>query len=509
MIKNAKKYVAADFGASCGKISVGRFEGRKLTIEEIRRFDNSPVRLHDTLYWDFPRLFHELCCGLTSALGSHGDDLASVGIDTWGIDFGLLDRDGRLLSNPVCYRDKRTHGMLQKVEERIPAKDLFMNTGEGIMEINTVFQLYSMIASESPLLRTARRLVLMPDLFNYFLTGNVFAEFTAATTTQLFDQRNLQWSSRVLDALAIPMDILPEIVHPGERVGETNRWTDEEVGTRRLPVVATGSHDVACAVAGLPIGTTGIDSNWAFLIIGTWSILGAELRDQPIITHDVFLRGFANEGGIEDTFTFEKIFSGLWLIQECRREWMNQEARDISWEEIVSWAEGADPGVNLINLDDPVFNNKSSSMCKNISDYYRKTRQPLNLEKGNLARTIYEGLVLKCRLAIADLERLSGRRVDTIYLTGGGSKNRLLRKWIADALGKTVIYGLPETTTIGNVLCQMLSAADISNLHEGRQIVATSFRPSVLEASTQFDWDGLFERYKDMLPTETDGTGPC
>lgn len=496
-----KSYIGIDFGASSGKVSVGNYDGKKIYIEETYRFENRPVFLHDTFYWDFLRLFSKLKVGIIKSMNKYDNKISKIGIDTWGVDFGLIDKHGNLLSNPVSYRDKRTQGMIGEVSKIIPKEDLFMNSGEFIMEINTIFQLYYLVKTDSPLLKIADKLLMMPDLFNYFLTGEKFNEISEAVTTSLFDQNNKVWSKYITDKLNIPYNIFSAIIFPGEVVGKTKKCVEEELGIRSLDVIATGSHDSSSAVAGLPINVCDSMKNWAFIIIGTWAALGIELINKPIINKIVYKFGFSNENGVLNRFSFQKIISGLWLIQECKDYWIKKENKDISWDEVSCGINKANSFTNFIDIDDPIFTNKVNNIIDNITTYYKKTNQKIILYKENVSRSVYEGLVFKYKKAMFDIESIINKKIELVFLTGGGSKDKLLCQWIADALGIEVVSGISETTSIGNILMQMKADGEIKNIDEGRQIVSDSYPLIHYIPKTNIEWDFNYEKYLRILKT--------
>ena len=494
-----KNYIGIDLGASSGRVSVGSFDGKKIAVNEICRFENRPVFLHDTFYWDFLRLFSEVKNGIAKSMSSYENQIHKMGIDTWGIDFGLIDSQGSLLSNPVSYRDKRTQGMLKEVSKIVSLEDIFLNSGEFIMEINTLFQIYSLIKSNSPLLREADKLLMIPDLFNYFLTGEKFGEFSEVATTSLFDQSQKKWSDYLIKKLSIPSNILPEIIYPGMSVGKTTPLINEELNIKGIEVIATGSHDASSAIAGFPVSRKFSTKKFAGIIIGTWSGLGIELKDKPIINKEVFDLGFSNEGGVLGRFSFQKIISGLWLMQECCDFWNKKEGREISWQEIDKGAFGAPAFKCFIDVDDPVFTNKSSNIIDNIAAYFKKTNQKVELAREIISRTAYEGLVFKYKKAILDIESILGYKIEAAFLTGGGSNNKILCQWISDALGVTVISGVSETTTVGNILMQMKADGEISNMDEGRDIVANSYSLIYFIPKADVDWNKGYENYLKIL----------
>jgi rhamnulokinase/L-fuculokinase len=490
-----KKYIGVDLGASSGRISIGTYKNKKITISEIHRFENRPVFLNGTLYWDFLRLFSEVKIGITKCLKEYPGNIRSIGIDAWGVDFGLINKRGKLLANPVSYRDRRTDNILDDISIILSNNEIFMNTGEVIMKINTIFQLYYLVKIKSLLLENAANLLMMPDLFNYFLSGETYSEYSEAVTTQIYDQRKNCWSKKIMEKLNIPFHIFPEIIFPGEVIGSTTKYIDDEVGTDKLNIVSTCSHDASSAVAGLPLDYRYSKKKWAFLLIGTWSALGIELKNRPVITPQAFNLGFSNEGSTLGRFSFQKIMCGLWLIQECRNYWMRIENREITWNEISKCAHKADCFQNYIDVDDPIFTNKAINMLDNLSAYYQKTHQRIIMDKNSVSRSIYEGLTLKFKNAILDIEKITGEKIEILFITGGGSKNKLLCQWISDALHLLVITGIPETTTIGNILLQLKADKEINKIDEGRQIVANSFKLQYFTPAEEIDWDKAFDTY--------------
>ncbi len=494
-----KMYIAVDFGASNGRISAGRFDGARISIDELHRFENVPVFFHNTLYWDFLRLLAELKCGIRKCIHAGQFEPASIAVDTWGVDFGLIDVQGDLRANPVSYRDKRTKGVVEKISKIISLHELFRETGEVTLEISTIFQLHSLLERHPEYISPGDTLLMMPDLFNFALTGEKTIEYSNSITTQLYDQLHGCWSGRLLELLHIPPHLFPKTVYPGEQVGVSNRLVDEEIGTKKLKVVAPCSHDAASAVIGLPVNRTKKNQKWAFLLIGTWSTLGIELKINPMINDSVFSHGFSNEASVRDRYSLQKIIQALWLIQEFRSYWMKSEARHIDWEEIFEYCKDAPPFQNFIDVDDSIFQLKSNNINSNLQMYYKKTGQKENLDTASITRTFYEGLVLKYVKTVRDLERIIGSHFDLLLVTGGGSKIPLLCQWIADAIGLPLYRGIPETTTLGNVLIQMLADGEISNVDEGRKIIADSFPVECIEPKEKNGWDEAYEKYIRMV----------
>ena len=395
-----KKVLAIDFGASSGRAIVGTFDGEKITLEEIHRFSNDPVILGKTMYWDVLRLFHEIKQSLIKAKPY---EVESVAIDTWGVDFGLLDKDGRLLENPIHYRDSRTAGMMEESFKLIDKDRFYDITGNQFMEINTAFQLLSLVKNRPELLERADKLLLMPDLFAYFLSGKIHAEQSIASTTQLFDQKNKCWSDDVLSALGIKRSLMPEIVNSGVCVGTLSDEICEELDIKPVKIIAVCGHDTQSALAACPAA----EKDFAFLSCGTWSLLGTEL-DEPIIDENSNRLNVTNELGCEGKTSFLKNIIGLWLIQESRRQWA-REGKEYSFMELENLAKKAEPFKCFIDPDAPEFT-PAGNIPRRIKEYCRLTGQAIPESVGEIMRCIYESLALKYRSAIGQLEECTGRK---------------------------------------------------------------------------------------------------
>lgn len=448
-----KVYLAADFGGGSGRLIAGWFEGEHLCIEEVHRFGNRQVRLGDRLYWDFPALFEDLKDGLKRA-AAKGYDVESIGIDTWGVDFGLIDRDGCLLGNPVCYRDSRTKGVLDEVFKTLDASDHYATTGIQVMEINTLAQLVSMKGSAQ--LEAAHRLLFMPDLFSYFLTGVANNEYCIASTSELLDARSRNWSWETIRALGLPEHIFGEIVMPGTVRGYLREDIAHETGLGRVKVVAVASHDTASAVAAVPgLLSDGKEQGpAAFLSSGTWSLLGV-LLPQPILTEEARLTSFTNEGGVDGSIRFLQNITGLWLLQRLMAEWAEQGDKQ-SFDVLLPAAEAACIDA-LIPVADEAFMNPPS-MEEAIKAYCRESGQAVPQTKAELTRCVLQSLAEKYREAIAHLNTLLPRPVSRLHIIGGGSQNQLLNRLTAEATGLEVVAGPVEATAMGNILVQAEAA---------------------------------------------------
>lgn len=459
----AKHYIAVDLGASSGRVIVGTLDAGRLSLSEMNRFWNGPTEINGTLYWDFVHLFRNIKEGIALAQKAFGNDLVSLGIDTWGVDFGLLDVNGKLLGNPVNYRDSRTAGMFDKVFEKVPKKEVFANSGIQFMELNTLYQLMSLSLSDSVQYRTAEKMLFVPDLLNYWLTGVMKAERTFASTSQFYNPVTRDWAYDMLEKLGIRTDLFAELVDPGAVIGDTDG----------LPVVAVGSHDTASAFAAVPVSE---EERCAFLSSGTWSLLGTELSE-PVINEEILKANFTNEVGVCSTIRFLKNLSGLWILQELRRVW-NEEGYDYSWKGMDKLAEEAEPFRYFFDPSDPVFATPGD-MTKRIQDYCNKTGQGCPEDHGSIIRGVYENLALLYADTFETLETLSGRNLEILRIVGGGSKNMALNQFAANAIGRKVVTGPVEATAIGNLIMQMLAMGDIQSLAEGRAIIRKSFASEI------------------------------
>ncbi|MCD7727373.1 MAG: rhamnulokinase [Ruminococcus sp.] len=484
-----KRVLAIDFGASSGRAIVGEFDGERVTMKEIHRFSNDPVILGDTMYWDVLRLFHEIKQSLIKAKPYN---VESVAIDTWGVDFGLIDKDGRLIDNPVHYRDARTNGMLKEAFELFPEEDFYKATGNQFMEINTAFQLLAVKKYRPELLSRADKVLLMPDLFSYFLTGNKKAERSIASTTQLFDQNSKDWSCEALAALGIDKALMPEIVESGSVVGTISSTLCEELDIKPIKVIAVCGHDTQSALVAAPAK----ESDFAFLSSGTWSLLGTEL-DTPIINEKSLELNVTNEQGYGGKTSFLKNIIGLWLIQESRRQWI-REGTELSFAELERLALEAEPFKCFIDPDDPIFT-PAGNIPKRIKNYCEKTGQDIPQTTGEVMRCIYESLALKYRLAIGELEECTGKKFGTLYMIGGGTKDKFLSRLTASCCNITVSSGPVEATSLGNILIQLMAQGEIDGLANAREIVRASEKITAFEPENPSDWDEAFERYKAII----------
>jgi rhamnulokinase len=471
---------------------LSRFDGERLRLSEVHRFLNRPVRLPDGLHWDVLHLWTEIKYSLAQAAREHGADLSGVGLDTWGVDFGLLDRDGSLLANPYHYRDSRTDGVPEEAFRRVPRAEIFERTGIQFMQINSLYQLLTMVVHRSPVLDVAETFLTMPDLFNYWLTGRKVCEFSIATTTQCYDPRQGDWARSLLERLDIPTHIFPEVVPSGTVLGQLLPSVADEVGVDSLPAIAPACHDTGSAVAAVPAES----SDFVYLSSGTWSLMGAELSE-PVINERSLGFNFTNEGGVRGTFRFLKNITGLWLVQECRRAWA-REGEEFSYDELTHMAAQAAPLRSVVDPDCGEFL-KPGDMPTRIRAFCRRTDQSVPQSKGELVRCTLESLALKYRWVLERLEEILGRRLEPVHIVGGGTRNRLLNQFAADATGRQVVTGPIEATAIGNVIVQLMALGHIASLDEGRQVVRNSFDIGMYEPVDGDVWDEAYDRFLDIM----------
>ena len=478
----ALRLLAVDLGASGGRAILGTFDGEKLVLQPLHKFANGPQRVRGHMYWDILRLWAEIKVSLQKAARA-GIELDALGIDTWGVDYGLLDKNGQLLSNPYHYRDKRTDDVMPKVWEQVTREEIYRLTGIQFMQFNTLFQLYADLQYRPWTLEQAETLLFIPDLLNYFLTGQNANEKTIASTSQVLNATSGTWARDLLQRLGINDTILQDIAEPGQALGTVLPEVAEECGLKRdLMVMVVGSHDTASAVAATPLeaGKTA-----AFLSSGTWSLLGMEIAD-PIITPDSLAANFTNEAGVQDTIRFLKNISGLWLLQECRRIWQ-LEGQDLSYDEIATQAKQARSFLFRVDPDDPRFLGPTN-MVEEIEAFCRETGQPIPTGPGEMARGIYESLAFSYRENLAVLERLTGQSIDTINMVGGGIQAELLCQITADITGRRVVTGPVEATAMGNMLVQLIGLGELDNLEQGRELIRRSVSiREYLPAAKQLD----------------------
>lgn len=488
--------LAFDLGASSGRAILGRLDPATglLTTEEIHRFPNDPVRIGERLHWDILRLYHEIKTGIVKARQLLGDaePIRSIGIDSWAVDFGLLSASGELLGNPYHYRDRQNEGVMEQVLERLGSDRVYAKTGLQFLPFNTMYQLEALKLRRSPILEQASTLLMIPDLLRYFLTGEKRSEFTNSTTMQLFNPNAGTWDDELLRELNIPASLLLPPVPSGTIVGTLQPSVQEELNVPPLTVTAVGEHDTASAVAAVPAS----EPHFAYLICGTWSLLGTETV-RPVITPQSQAWNFTNEGGVYGTNRLLKNIMGLWLIQECKRVW-DQEGKSLGFGRIVELASAAAPFRSFIDPDDEAFLNPAH-MPKQIQRYCEASGQPVPQTEGEIARCIFESLALKYRYVLEKTEQLAGTAFGGLHMVGGGIQNELLCQWTADACGRHVWAGPVEASAIGNVIVQYMALGLIDNLAEARRIIRSSYPVRTYTPQETAAWGQAYDRFLKVI----------
>ncbi|MBS4535014.1 rhamnulokinase [Clostridium sp. D2Q-14] len=487
---NEKKVLAIDLGGSSGRAMLGTFNGNIINIHEIHRFSNDPVMMNEIMYWDVLRLFYEIKQSLVKA--KQYGKIDSIAIDTWGVDFGLLDEHGNLLENPIHYRDKRTKGMIEKSFQKISKKDFYSITGNQFMEINTAFQLLSLKENRREFLNRARTMLLMPDLFNYLLSGVKVTESTIASTTQLFDAKKKYWSKEVINSLGLPEKIFTDIVTGGTVIGEISKDLCEELDIASSKVVAVAGHDTQSALVATPT----VEDDFIFLSCGTWSLLGTEL-DKPIINEKSLKLNITNEDAYKEKSSFLKNIIGLWLIQESRRQWI-REGKEFSFAALEKMAECAKPFRCFIDPDDPMFI-PAGNIPKRIQEFCRKTGQPVPKTEAEIIRCIDESLALKYRSSLDEIKLCTEKNYKTIYMIGGGIQSQLLCSMTASACNLEVSAGPIEATVLGNVCLQFMAMGDIKDIKQARAIIKKSHDITVYNPKNVDMWNEAYKRFKEVV----------
>ena len=482
---HAKPYLAFDFGAESGRAVLAHLQSGILTTEEVHRFPNEPVEYGGSLHWDVARLWFEVRKALA---GLEEVELAGIGVDTWGVDYALLGERGELLQNPYHYRDRRTEGVMEEVLRKVPKEEIYRATGIQFMPINTLYQLFAEYRDNPKVVGAAKHLLTIPDLFNFWLTGNAVCEFTNATTTQMADPVKRTWATSLMQRLDLPSDLPSPIVEPGSIIGTLLPGIARNSSLAGTTVIAPACHDTGSAVAAISArdGT-------AFLSSGTWSLVGTEL-DAPVITSDALRMNFTNEGGVNGTTRLLKNVMGLWMLQSCRQSW-SAHGSSYDYRELMELASREPSFRHLVDPDDESFL-RPPDMPAAINNFCSRTHQPSPQNPGGYVRTILESLAFKYRLVLRNLEQVSGKHIDQIRIIGGGSKNRLLNQLTADATGKRVLAGPAEATALGNVAMQILATGGASSLQEVRAMVDRSFPTEIFEPLETDKWDQHAERFE-------------
>jgi rhamnulokinase len=492
-MKTEQCYIGVDLGAESGRVMAGLWNGRRMRLQELHRFANGPVEIAGTLRWDVLRLWSEIQHGLAIAARDFGKAVRSVGVDTWGVDFTLLSKSNELLSQPFHYRDARTRGMMQRAFKRVPRAEIFASTGLQFMELNTLYQLLALRENNPEILAATDCLLMMPDFFHWCLSGRQVAEFTNATTSQLFDPVRRTWSDPLLKKFDLPRRIFPKTVSPGTKIGSLRKSVATRTGLAPVDVIVPATHDTGSAVAAVPVRQAG-QGTWAYISSGTWSLMGLELP-MALLSDRVLEFNLTNEGGVEGTYRLLKNIAGLWLVQQCKKSF--ERAGDkIEYDDLVRLAEAAPPLKFLIDPDDASFANPDD-MPEAIQRFCRKTGQRAPDSKGAIVRCALESIALKYQTMLQRLEQVSAEPVAIIHIVGGGSRNALLSQFAADACNRPVVTGPVEATVLGNVLVQARARGEIGSLAELREVVrksceVESFEPKLDKVEAWREASGRF-----------------
>ena len=481
-------FIAIDLGATSGRIILGSITPNGIELEEINRFPNYIIELRNHYYWDIYELYRNILEGLKLISQKQGIEVLSIGIDTWGVDFVCVGKDGQLLRSPYSYRDPFTEGAPDTFFCRIPRSRVYELTGIQVMNFNSLFQLDVMRRSADSALEAADKILFIPDALSYLLTGQMVTEYTIASTAQLVNAFTRRLEPELLHALDLTEERFGRFVYPGEKIGELTPAVQRITGLGAVPVIAVAGHDTASAVAAVP----SCNRNFAYLSSGTWSLMGLEI-DSPIITPEAELLNYTNEGGVEGTIRFLKNICGMWLLERCRLQW-----KDVSYEELIAEAQGCEAFRSLINPDDMAFTNPGD-MQHAIQEYCRYTGQPVPATRGQIVRCIFESLALRYRQVFENLHVLSSSSIEVLHVIGGGSRNDLLNQWTCNAIGVPVVAGPSEATAIGNIMLQAVWRGESENVFSMRRLVASSLPLRNYQPCDTALWTSVYERFTKMI----------
>ncbi len=482
-----KSFLAFDLGATSGRTILGTLENGKLQIKELTRFPNQIIQIGNHYCWNIYSLFENLKKGLIAA-NKEDASITSIGIDTWGVDFALIGKDGSIMGAPYAYRDPQTVGIPEKLFKIISRKEVYNLTGIEVMELNSLYQLFALKQANNSLLEAATEMLFMPDVLSYLLTGNKVVEYTIASTSQLLNPRTKQFEYLLLNAAGVSPSLLGKIVMPGYVVGTLTDNLATETGLGKVPVIAVAGHDTASAVAAVPAD----NERFAYLSSGTWSLMGIEVKE-PIINEESYNLNFTNEGGVDGTTRFLKNMTGMWILEQCLKEW-KKEGEAYTYDNLIQMAETATAFQSLIDPDHVSFSNPAS-MTKSIRDYCEATNQVTPSVHADYIRCIFESLALKYRYILSKLNNFAPFKIERLHVIGGGSKNQLLNQWTANAIGIPVLAGPSEATAIGNIMIQAKASGYVNTLQEMRQIISQSVSIEVFCPHNFAEWDSAYKKY--------------
>ena len=489
-MKNNNYYIAIDLGAESGRVIVGTLKDQKLSMKEIHRFPTKQIVEDETIYWDINFIYSEILKGIKNASALGYNEPIGIGIDSWAVDFGLLDDKDELIELPIAYRDKRTDGMMERVFEVISKNEIYNSTGIQFLKFNSIFQFYSLVKNRPEILGSAKSFLMIPDLLNFFLTGNKFNEYTNATTTSMLAAIEKEISKEIIEKLGIPSKLMQKIIFPASKIGKVKKEIAKGLGINSADVIAVGSHDTASAIVAIPV----VESNWAYLSSGTWSLLGIEVKE-PILTEKAQEYSFTNEGGVDNTIRFLKNIMGLWILQGSRLSW-SKENEDLDYSTITNLAEKEKPFQAFINPDDERFFNPND-MIAEIEKYLSETNQQIVNGIGALARVILESLAFKVAYYFQQLSSFMNEPIEVLHIVGGGSQNKLLNQFIANACNVKVVSGPTEGTAAGNIMTQALANSDVKTLSEIRQYIRNSYDIIDYFPQNRKEWKTNYKRFLD------------
>lgn len=497
--KKSKKYIITDFGASNGRVSLGSYYGNKFEIETLHRFENSQVQLNGRYFWDILKLFSELKKGISAAFNKYGD-IRSVAVDTWGVDFSLIDKSGKLISNPLAYRDPdKSSRSPEKLLKTITYEEFYELTGYFATPQAAAFYLEKLVSEKSYELENTYKFLMLSDLFNYFMTGNFAIEYSMACSTLMMNCRTKVWEDKIIENSGFSRSILPDIINPGTKIGNVSTELCSEMGIKPFSVAAAVGHDTASAIAGIPSDSG--DLPLAFLSTGTWLVLGIE-TDFPIINSDILKNMFTNEGGVLKRNYFARNMTGFWIIQQCVDKWQRLAGSRISWKEIDESYGETQPFLTFINTEDPVFLQNSDDMPQLIRNYCLQNNLYIPQSTGEISRCIYESMVMTIKYYFELLVKYYGKKIKKLHLNGGGINNKLFCQWLSNATGIKIIAGPVEASSAGNLLMQLMADNEIKNIEEGRLLTLNSSKLIIYKPSDCDLWENKYKEYLDIFHTK-------
>lgn len=489
----AEKFLAIDIGASSGRGVTATFENNQLYTQEIHRFENQPINLHGHLHWNIYSLFEQIKIAMAKSARDFSPELLGVGIDTWGVDFGLVASDNSIVGLPYAYRDSRTNGIMKDAFSRMPREHIYQHTGIQFMQFNSIFQLLAYVLEKSPLLKAAETLLFVPDLLNFLFCGEKVSEYSITSTSQLYDPLKKEWATAIFNHLQLPYEIMPQIIATGTELGPILPAICRETNLTKASIIATASHDTAAAVAAVPATD---DVNWAYLSSGTWSLMGIENK-QPIINEKSLAYNFTNEGGVEGSIRFLKNIAGLWLVQECRRIWQ-REGKNYDFTELTRMATQARPFSGIIDPDDLMFL-LPENMPEAIIQFLKQSNQTTPQTEGEMIRLVLESLALKYRYTLDQINELQGEKIQQLHIVGGGTKNELLNQLTANACAIPVIAGPTEATAIGNIVVQAVTKGVLTSIKEARAVIKNSFVLKTYQPRETDLWEEKYAQFRTIV----------